>query len=135
MFCRCLPGVKAFEVNSCCGNDLLPQLQVFTERLNHWEGHKWQKITIEYYYSYYYYFEFLGRVILLVVFGSPQNRVPLEKKICSFQYSSSVRNFKSFWRSFIRSCLSSTHCKLWKVRTNVASSMFTRLFWYTSYSS
>lgn len=38
--------------------------------------------------------------------------LPLVKNICSFQYSSSVRNFKSFWRSFNRSCLSKIHCKL-----------------------
>lgn len=43
--------------------------------------------------------------------------LPLVKNICSFQYSSSVRNFKSFWRSFNRSCLSKIHCKLegWKI--------------------
>lgn len=41
-----------------------------------------------------------------------QKQIPFAKKICSFQYSSSVRNFRSFWRSFIRSCLSRTHCRL-----------------------
>lgn len=47
-------------------------------------------------------------------YGRNKNKtaLPLVKNICSFQYSSSVRNFKSFWRSFNRSCLSKIHCKL-----------------------
>lgn len=46
------------------------------------------------------------------------SKIPLAKKICSFQYSSSERNFRSFWRSFIRSCLSRTHCRLWRIKQN-----------------
>lgn len=48
----------------------------------------------------------------ITFFFKRSKQIPLAKKICSFQYSSSERYFRSFWRSFIKSCLSSTHCKL-----------------------
>lgn len=35
-----LPGVKAFEVDSCSSNNLLPQLQVFPQCLDHWKRQK-----------------------------------------------------------------------------------------------
>lgn len=35
LFYNLLPGVKSFEVDSCSGNNLLPQLQVFPQSLDH----------------------------------------------------------------------------------------------------
>lgn len=37
LFYNLLPGVKSFEVDSCSGNNLLPQLQVFPQSLDHWK--------------------------------------------------------------------------------------------------
>lgn len=50
----------------------------------------------------------------LIVQKNSVNYLPFVKNIWSFQYSSSVKNFKSFCRSFNKSCLSNIHCKLEK---------------------
>lgn len=41
-----LPCVEAFEVNSSCGNNLLPQLQVFSQSLDDWESENTKQIYI-----------------------------------------------------------------------------------------
>lgn len=126
-----LPGIKAFEVDSCSSNNLLPQLQVFPQRLDHWKRQITPNKTF-----FFFFWQFIRSniwqwscidirheraCVWYCATKSYQNKkkkkkktqhTPFAKKICSFQYSSSDRNFRSFWRSFIRSCLSRTHCKL-----------------------
>lgn len=101
LFYNLLPGVKTFKVNGCSSNNLLAQLQVFAQSLDHCGGK-----------NKYNCYPTLAETISVKCNLCWETHIPLAKKICSFQYSSSDRNFRSFCRSFIRSCLSRTHCKL-----------------------
>lgn len=98
-----LPGVKTFKVNGCSCNNLLAQLQVFPQSLDHCGEKQIKLLSI---------LNVLTIVVKCSLCLESYIHIPLAKKICSFQYSSSDRNFRSFCRSFIKSCLSRTHCKL-----------------------
>lgn len=91
-------SVEPLEVNRGSCDDLLPQLQLLTQHLDHWN-----KLWHE---------NHLATVNYLEIAHMMQSHSQLAKNINNFWYSSSERTDRSCCRSLTRSCLSSSHCSL-----------------------